>query len=184
MGSTSLGGSVNASACAISSHLRVVQVVLAVGLVIFASCSNDPSETADAAADLGADLSDLGEDVSAVGPDALGEDVSDPEPSLVGIAPTALRAELEDKDFLLINVHVPYAGEIAGTDAHIPYTDNDTLRAFIGADTSRSVVLYCLTDHMALLAGDELVEQSYRRIRYLEGGMQAWEAAGLPIVRE
>ena len=44
-------------------------------------------------------------------------------PSLAPVSPGALAAELEDKDFLLINVHVPYAGEVPGTDAHISYQD-------------------------------------------------------------
>jgi len=32
-----------------------------------------------------------------------------------------LNTMLQSRDFPLINVHIPYEGEIPGTDAHIPY---------------------------------------------------------------
>src|SRR5262249_41609058 len=37
------------------------------------------------------------------------------------IGPTALKAMLAQKDFTFVNVHIPYEGEIAQTDAHVPY---------------------------------------------------------------
>ena len=78
-------------------------------------------------------------------------------------------------------MHVPDAGQIPGTDVHIPYTDTAALMAYIGDDRSRPALVYCLTDHMALIAGNALVAEGYRHITYLEGGMRAWEAAGYPL---
>ncbi len=42
------------------------------------------------------------------------------------IIPAQLWTMLQQKDFTLINVHIPYAGEIRGTDVFIPYTDAGT----------------------------------------------------------
>ncbi len=106
-----------------------------------------------------------------------------PTPELLPLSPEALNAELEDKDFLLINVHVPYAGQVPMTDIHISYTEPEAIAAYVGPlDTS--TVIYCLTNHMARIAGEALLERGYQRIRYLDGGMRAWEAAGFNIERE
>ena len=101
--------------------------------------------------------------------------------SLDAMTPVDLNTALGSKDFLLINVHVPFEGEIAGTDAHVPYTDIPGLLSVVGADQGQSVVVYCKTSAMALIAGQALVDQGYCAVRYLEGGMTAWEAAGYPL---
>jgi len=115
------------------------------------------------------------------GPDAGGDASGDEAPALLhSVTVEELRAALADKDFLLINVHVPREGEIPGTDTHIAYTDIDALAAYIGPlDTE--TVLYCKTDKTSLLAGQALVERGYSRIYYLEGGMNAWQAAGYQL---
>lgn len=44
-----------------------------------------------------------------------------PGGSYRNIEAPALAGSLKKKALFLVNVHVPYAGEIAGTDAFIPY---------------------------------------------------------------
>ena len=103
------------------------------------------------------------------------------DPQLHTMSPAELDAALADKDFLLINVHVPYEGEIPGTDTHLTYTDVDALAAYIGTDLSTQVVIYCKSDHMTDIAGPELVARGYRNVYYLEGGMNAWTAEGYTL---
>lgn len=104
-----------------------------------------------------------------------------PPATLGKVSPAALKAELEHKDFLLINVHVPYDGEIPGTDRHITFEDIDAIAAYLGSDLDMAAVLYCLSNYMSTLAGRELVKRGYRNLRYLDGGMAAWKAAGYPF---
>ena len=99
------------------------------------------------------------------------------------VSSAALQTELSQstRSFLLINVHTPLAGNIPGTDADIVYTDVPAVEAFIGSDKSRPVVIYCMSDHMATIAGPQLVADGYCNIRYLSGGLSAWEAAGYSV---
>jgi rhodanese-related sulfurtransferase len=97
------------------------------------------------------------------------------------MSPEALNTALAVRDFLLINVHVPDEGEIPGTDAHVAYTDIPALLALVGDDLRQEVVVYCKTSAMALIAGQALVDLGYCAVRYLDGGMNAWETAGYPL---
>lgn len=103
-------------------------------------------------------------------------------PAALGVVTVAeLHAELAAKDFLLVDVHIPHAGVIPGTDASIPYTDPDAIAALVGAELDQPVVLTCLSGPMSVTAGDALVARGYRAVRWLQGGMNAWTAAGYPL---
>jgi len=136
-----------------------------------------------------APLDDAGLDELEPTSDAGGEDSADvagaepdaPPPALGSVSPAQLHQELEHKDFLLINVHIPDAGQIPGTDKHIAYDQVDQLVAFVGPDKTARVVLYCLSNYMSTIAGQQLVALGYSAVRYLDGGMSAWKAAGYPF---
>ncbi|MCP4199795.1 MAG: rhodanese-like domain-containing protein [Proteobacteria bacterium] len=104
-----------------------------------------------------------------------------PEAVLTPISPHDLADALLSKDFLLINVHVPDAGEIPGTDIHISYLEPEALVTYIGDAPGTNVVIYCLTNSMALIAGNELVDRGYYAVRYLDGGMIGWVGAGFDL---
>ena len=85
------------------------------------------------------------------------------------------------KSFKLINVHTPNEGEIAATDTHIDYRDTTALKTYIGSDLSTSVVVYCMSNYMSQIAGNNLVGLGYRAVRYLDGGMRGWQQAGYTL---
>jgi rhodanese-related sulfurtransferase len=147
---------------------------------------NDQAAADDDSAALDDDSTAPSADDDATDDDAIDDDTTTapPEAKLEPISPNDLAAALEDKDFLLINVHVPYSGEIGGTDTHIAYTEIDELVAYIGPDLGSKVVLYCLSNMMSMSAGNELVDRGYYAVKYLDGGMSAWEAAGYELIKE
>jgi Rhodanese-related sulfurtransferase len=90
---------------------------------------------------------------------------------------------LKAKDLYLVNVHVPYSGEIALTDAFIPYDQTARPIAKYPKDKHATIVVYCRSGHMSAIAANELVRVGYTNVLDLEGGMLAWEKAGLPLER-
>lgn len=119
----------------------------------------------------------------AAAPDATAQDgAQDVAPATLGlISVEDLHTALSAKDFLLINVHIPYQGEIAGTDAKISYLEPDAIAQYVGNDPDTKVVVYCMTNYMSTIAGQDLVDRGYRQVRYLDGGMAGWTAAGYPL---
>lgn len=83
----------------------------------------------------------------------------------------------------VVNVHRPYEGEIAGTDALIDYETIVGDRR-LPSDTDAPILLYCETGRMSATAAEALVGAGYTDVAHLEGGMEAWEAAGMPILRQ
>jgi rhodanese-related sulfurtransferase len=102
--------------------------------------------------------------------------------SYYSISPSTLKKMLEKKDFVFINVHIPYEGEIAGTDLFIPYNEIRKNLNKLPSDTKAKIVLYCRSDRMSIIAARTLVKLGYSNIWSLEGGMVEWKRAGFQLV--
>ena len=89
---------------------------------------------------------------------------------------------LEEKDFLLINVHVPYQGEIPGTDQLLPYYLVEAQKDRLPAAKDTKVVIYCLTGPMGHTAARSLVRLGYTRVYHYAGGMLDWVRNGRELI--
>jgi rhodanese-related sulfurtransferase len=83
------------------------------------------------------------------------------------------------EDVYLVNVHVPYEGQIVGTDAHISYTE--IASRLDELPTDQTVVIYCRSGNMSTQAAQEMLDAGASGFSELEGGFIEWEAAGLPF---
>lgn len=92
-----------------------------------------------------------------------------------------LQAMLENKDFRLINVHVPFAGDLPNTDASIRFDEMASHLDQLPADKSAPIVLYCRTGPMSTRAARDLVGLGYTNVYNLVGGFTAWVEAGHPL---
>lgn len=110
-----------------------------------------------------------------------GEKVSTPGGTYTRISPSELRAMEEREDFPLVNVHIPFEGNIPGTDRSIPYDEIGQNLDKLPENKSAKIVLYCRSGSMSTEAARTLVERGYTNVWELEGGMNAWEAAGFEL---
>ena len=95
-----------------------------------------------------------------------------------------LATMLTKKDFFLVNVHIPYEGEVANTDAFIDYdTITDHLDK-LPKDKNASIVLYCRGGGMSDIASRALVHLGYSQVSDLVGGMNGWKDAGFPLIEK
>ncbi|MEE8369608.1 MAG: rhodanese-like domain-containing protein [Dehalococcoidia bacterium] len=112
-----------------------------------------------------------------------GQSVETEDGFYVNVTPAELGAMLDAKDFPLVNVHIPYPGEIEGTDLFISYDRiQERIDELPGARDSK-IVLYCRSGGMSAVAAEALVDLGYTNVWNLDGGMIAWEEAGYPLLK-
>ena len=89
---------------------------------------------------------------------------------------------MDQKDFTLINVHIPYQGEIDNTDVLIPFNSIDQNKNILPQNKDAKIVVYCMGDHMSNIASEKLIKMGYTRVSRLKGGMLAWQKKGGQLV--
>ena len=125
----------------------------------------------------------MGDDERMMDDEAMvwGQPVTAPGGVYRDISVDDLQAMLAQEDFLLVNVHIPFAGNIPGTDLSIPYNRIAAQAGQLPTDKDAAIVVYCRSGAMSTAAAQTLVQMGYTRVYNLRGGFNAWQAAGLPL---
>jgi len=105
-----------------------------------------------------------------------------PEQAFQEIDPAQLAEMLKNKDFVFINVHIPYEGEIEPTDLFLPYDEAAQLVSELPKDKNAKIVVYCRSGRMSRIAVEEWSKAGYTNLYDLVGGFRAWEDAGYPLI--
>ena len=115
--------------------------------------------------------------------DLSGEKVDVKGGSYTNINPQQLNTMLKDKNFVLVNVHIPFAGGIPNTDLSIPYDQisESQYLAELPNDKNAKIVLYCRSGRMSQMAAEKLALLGYTNILNLRSGMDKWEQAGYEL---
>jgi len=100
------------------------------------------------------------------------------------ITPAQLSLMLKSKDFLLVNVHIPYEGEIAETDLFVPYNEVEQNLFQFPKDKEAKIVLYCRSGSMSAIAARTLVKLGFTDVWNLDGGMVEWEKQGYELIHK
>jgi rhodanese-related sulfurtransferase len=119
-----------------------------------------------------------GAGTAAPGDDAAGTaDLAKNADGYTDISVEQLSSMMEDKGFTLVNVHLPYEGELPETDLFIPY-DQITDHLDQIPDKDAPIVLYCRSGSMSTSAAKDLADQGYTNVFELDGGFNDWKASG------
>ncbi len=102
----------------------------------------------------------------------------------VDITVQQLTTMLEDKDFTLVNTHIPYSGELPQTDLFIPYNEIADQVNKLPADKDALIVVYCRSGSMSTAAAKTLIGLGYTNIMEVDGGFNAWKTAGYELINK
>ncbi|MBI3979792.1 MAG: rhodanese-like domain-containing protein [Chloroflexi bacterium] len=104
--------------------------------------------------------------------------------SYLNISSQQLKTMLDRKDFLLVDVHIPNEGHLAGTDLRIPYNQIEQNVGKLPMQKDARIVLYCMSGRMSAIAAEKLVALGYRNVWNLERGMVEWRQQGYALLAD
>ncbi|MEE8540618.1 MAG: rhodanese-like domain-containing protein [Desulfobacterales bacterium] len=90
------------------------------------------------------------------------------------LKPEKLKVMLANKDFFLLDVHIPEQIHISGTDAFIDFRKIKQNRHLLPASKEAKIVVYCRGGGMSRAAFRDLNELGYTNVFDLQGGMRAY----------
>lgn len=105
--------------------------------------------------------------------------------AITHVDPAGAKALLDQKEAMglfVLQTHEPFMGEIEKTDAVIEDWEHLAEHSdVLPADKSAPILVYCRSGRMSTSAVEQLRALGYTNIYHLDGGMNAWTAAGYSL---
>lgn len=98
------------------------------------------------------------------------------------LGPSDFAAAIAEPARITVNVHVPYEGEIPGTDLSIPFDQIAQQAVKLPLDRNTPLAVYCRSGPMSAQAAAELSRLGYTDVVELDGGMRSWQKSGRQLV--
>lgn len=108
-----------------------------------------------------------------------------PSASVSLLAPTEAQGLIEGGDVRVLDVRTPEEfaeGHVAGATL-IDFYEPDFAQRIAELDREATYVVYCRSGNRSGQATALMSEQGFEAVNDVGGGVVAWEAAGLPLVR-
>jgi rhodanese-related sulfurtransferase len=115
--------------------------------------------------------------------DAPGSGQVEASPTYKDITVEELQAIVAERDPFLVNVHIPFEGDLPGTDGSIRFDEIAQHLDELPSDKDAEIILYCRSGRMSEESATVLTSLGYTNVSNLVGGFRAWEAAGLEVIR-
>lgn len=96
------------------------------------------------------------------------------ESKFINISPEEFSNDLVNKDFFLVDVHIPEQEHIEKTDIFIAYDEIADNLASLPEDKEAKIILYCRSGSMSIEAANTLTKLGYKNVYNLEGGRDAF----------
>lgn len=99
------------------------------------------------------------------------------------VDPATFAESIREPDRVTINVHVPYEGDVPGSDLSVPF---DAIAGSVDElpAVGTPLAIYCRTGSMSAEAAPALAQLGYDDIVELDGGMVAWQADGRRLLHD
>ena len=112
--------------------------------------------------------------------------LEDIEKKIEQLSPEEAQKELEaGGDYVLLDTREPHEyaeAHLKGAVLVPPSEVAELARAEKAPDTSRRVIVYCRSGNRSARAAHQLQEEfGYENVANVDGGILAWQAAGLPV---
>ncbi|MFV9632905.1 rhodanese-like domain-containing protein [Mycobacterium neumannii] len=97
------------------------------------------------------------------------------------VDPGEFAAAIAEPNRVTVNVHVPFEGDIPGTDLSIPFDQIAAQAELLPTDRRTALAIYCRSGPMSTVAAQALRDLGYTDVVELRGGMRAWQADGRQV---
>lgn len=101
------------------------------------------------------------------------------------LEPDAFEALIADDEVFMMQTHLPYEGEIEGTDFILEDWEHVALyQDQLPTDKNAKIAVYCRSGRMSADAAEQLLVLGYTNVYDLHGGMISWKASGRNVIEK